>query len=79
MTDLTKSKTEMSPEGKAFVTAFTTFVLTIPLLPLRAWLFMLGIGAVHGALPAVPTVSFGAALLVLLGVSAVRGTRTGTK
>ncbi len=73
------NQTQSDSSREAFVTAFVTAVLALPFLPLRAWLFMLGVGAVHGVLPAVPTVSFGAALLVLLGVSAVRGTRTGTK
>ncbi|MFD8595389.1 hypothetical protein ACFV1L_10345 [Kitasatospora sp. NPDC059646] len=41
------------------------------ILPLRAWLFMLGVGALHGAVPAVPPLGFGAALLVVVGLAAL--------
>ncbi|MFI6444700.1 hypothetical protein [Kitasatospora sp. NPDC050543] len=63
------------PQAEAFGKACATLALALPFIPLRAWLFMLGVGAAHGAVEAVPTLGFGSALLVLLGVSAVRGAK----
>ncbi|MEU7039826.1 hypothetical protein AB0A77_02055 [Streptomyces varsoviensis] len=39
---------------------------------IRVWLLMLAVGALHGAVPGVPTISYGTAGLVLLGVQALK-------
>ncbi|MFB7671323.1 hypothetical protein ACFC26_07880 [Kitasatospora purpeofusca] len=44
-------------------------------LPLRAWLVMVGAGALHGVLPAVPAPGYGTTLLVLLGWGMFRGVK----
>jgi anti-sigma factor RsiW len=58
-------------ERAAFAAGCRKFAVSMALLPLRAWLLMLGVGALHGAFLALPTIGFGAALLVLLAVEAV--------
>jgi hypothetical protein len=58
---------------QAATKACSEFLTELALLPLRAWLIMLGVGVVHGAVLAVPTISFGAALLLVLAVSSVAG------
>lgn len=54
-------------------------VVALAVIPLRAWLFMLGVGALHDVEPLVPTLGFGPALAVLLGWTALQGVKVSTK
>ncbi|WP_282203908.1 hypothetical protein [Kitasatospora fiedleri] len=75
--DFDRLKAEMeadkarTAQSEAFGRGCSMAVAHAAVLPVRAWLFMLGVGAAHGAAPAVPTVGFGTALLVMLGVGAL--------
>ncbi|MFJ9694927.1 hypothetical protein [Kitasatospora sp. NPDC101183] len=55
------------------------FVFGLAFLPLRAWLVMVGVGALHGTVPAVPAPGFGTTLLVLLGWAMLRGVKVSAK
>ncbi|GAB7187133.1 hypothetical protein ATKI12_6964 [Kitasatospora sp. Ki12] len=65
--------------AEAFGKACGAVVVVLAFIPLRAWLFMLGVGAVHDVEPLVPTLGFGSALAVLLGWTALQGVKVSTK
>lgn len=75
MTDLRKpvrpSEAAPDEQGEKFVAGCMVVLVALSFLPLRAWLFMIGIGAAHGAVSPIPTISYGTSFLVLLGLDAV--------
>ncbi|MFF1417619.1 hypothetical protein [Streptomyces sp. NPDC058280] len=48
-------------------------VVALAILPTEAWLLMLVLGAVHGAVAAVPAVGFGTAVLFVIGLNMLIG------
>ncbi|MET9480954.1 hypothetical protein [Streptomyces sp. NPDC006638] len=48
--------------------AVGSFVTVLLLLPVKAWLLMLVVGAVHGIFAPVMAVGYGTALLLMIGV-----------
>lgn len=60
-------------QREAFTDALLKFSAGLALLPVEAWLVMLAVGALHGAVAAVPAIGYGAALLILLGVDVLAG------
>ncbi|WP_228973416.1 hypothetical protein [Streptomyces sp. DH12] len=60
-------------QREAFMQSATKFVVSLAFLPLEAWVVMLALGALHGAVAAVPAIGYGAALLILLGINILAG------
>jgi hypothetical protein len=53
---------------EAFVNNITKLSANLALLPVQAWILMLALGAVHSVTAPVAAVSYGTALLFILGV-----------
>jgi len=47
-------------------------VIGIPFSMITGWVLMLGVGAVHGWIPAVPTVGYWTAVLITYAISVVK-------
>ncbi|MFD0276189.1 hypothetical protein ACFVHB_20110 [Kitasatospora sp. NPDC127111] len=76
---LAESAKKADPQAEAFARVAALCVVGLAFLPLRAWLVMVGVGALHGVMLAVPALGYGTTLLVLLGWGMLRGANVSAK
>ncbi|MGW1828841.1 hypothetical protein ACWCO0_09635 [Streptomyces tubercidicus] len=73
-------RAKSKPEGASVALVAVWLALALGLFALNGWLLMIVVGGIHAAVPAIPAIGYGTALLVLLAARLLRGPRrTGGK